>query len=565
LVRGLSLGVLMVLAVATVLVFTLRSLSREKSRLLQGFASAQESAARELAADLEDRLRDVQEDANVIATLVKAARGGVGSERAEKAQTMLGSFRAMATVVRHYRSLALFGPDDDLRLSATDPAEDDVTAQALMGRSRKAVSTFRSSPTLIGPVEARPGRTFYLYSFPVDAETVVITIEAPRLLQSALRSVPDGRIVVTDPGAAQWIGCGGNTRCVPRTLASRTPPEASWTGANGSAWIGGDVAKAFGLPEQDAAVGWATISSPGLGTWRVLLATSAAMIQAREKALARQLVLTSLGLITAIGLVGVFIVRQQRIAAALAERLRNAERVRTLEQQLIRAEKLATTGVLAAGMAHEVGTPLGIIRARAEILLDQMREEGSKPALEAIVQQIDRISSTIREVLDFSRAQPVEMRSISAAIAITSTRELLDHRFRQQKVDVQLDIAADLPMLAGDANQLQQVLVNVILNACDACASGGSIRVSVQRDDDTRRVRWEVRDSGDGIPEQDLLAVFDPFFTTKKRGEGTGLGLPIAASIVRNHGGEISLTSAVGQGTTVTILWPISGENRVEG
>src|SRR5689334_8032002 len=118
---------------------------------------------------------------------------------------MLASFRAMATVVRHYRSLALFGPGDELRLSAVDPSEDEITAAALLRRSHKIASAFRSAPELTGPVEAVPTRSFYLYAFPVGVETVVITIEAPRLLQSALRWVPDGRIVVTDLGGAQWI------------------------------------------------------------------------------------------------------------------------------------------------------------------------------------------------------------------------------------------------------------------------------------------------------------------------------------------------------------------------
>jgi signal transduction histidine kinase len=553
----------MVLAVASVLVFALRSLSREKSRLLRDFATAQESTARELAADLEDRLRDVEEDAKVIATLVKEARNGSESERVERAQTTLASFRAMATVVRHYRSLALFGPNDELRLSAVDPTEDEITAVALLSRSRIAVISSRSAPQLSGPHDAVAGRWFYLYCFPVGAETVVITIEAPRFLQSALRSVPDGRIVVTDPGGAQWIGCGGAGRCSPRSPASWTRAEDAWTGPTGNAWLDGGVANSFELPSHDAAAGWASISSSEFGKWRVLLVTSAAMIQERETALARQLVLASVGLIFAIGLVGALIVRQQRVSAALAERLRGAERVRSLEQQLIRAEKLATTGVLAAGMAHEVGTPLGIIRARAELWMDEMGGDRDKRTLEAIVQQIDRISSTIGQVLDFSRAQPVEMRTISAALAITSTLDLLDHRCRQQKLDIHLDVAPELPMLAGDANQLQQVLVNVVLNACDACDEGGSIWIAI-RQHDSSRVRWDVRDNGAGIPEQDLLAVFDPFFTTKKRGEGTGLGLPVAASIVRNHGGEISLASAVGQGTTLTILWPISREDHVE-
>ena len=211
----------------------------------------------------------------------------------------------------------------------------------------------------------------------------------------------------------------------------------------------GGAAEQFGLPRQDAAAAWVGTGSPALGNWRILLVTSAGTIHVREKALVRQLLLTGMGLLVAIGLVGALIVRQQRIAAALAERLRTAETLRSLELQLTRAEKLATTGVLAAGIAHEVGTPLGIIRARAEILMDDLRLPDSKRALEAIVQQIDRISSIIRQVLDFSSAQPVELRSVHAGAALQATLDLLEHRFRQQQLDLQVDVRPDVPATGG--------------------------------------------------------------------------------------------------------------------
>jgi signal transduction histidine kinase len=274
------------------------------------------------------------------------------------------------------------------------------------------------------------------------------------------------------------------------------------------------------------------------------------------------LLLTGIGLLSAIGLVGALIVRQQRYAATLRERLRNAEKLQSLERQLIRAEKLATTGVLAAGIAHEVGTPLGIIRARAELLMDELARSSSKRALEAIVAQIDRISSTIGQVLDFSRAQPVEVRPVDGAAAVRATLDLIAHRFRQQDLEIQLDVPPDLPPIAADPHQFEQAFVNILLNACDACTKGGGIRMSARLSDDRARVAWEIRDDGSGIPTENLLAVFDPFFTTKKRGEGTGLGLPVAAGIIRNHGGEITLTSTVGLGTTVTVLWPIAAEPR---
>ena len=564
--RGLSLGILMVLAVAAVLVLSLRSLSREKGRLLNEFANAQQSTARELASDLEDRLHDVEEDARVIATLVREGGDVSQSDGPDEAKTTLASFRAMATVVRHYRSLALFGSTKTLRLSATDPTEAPETATALMKMSRAAAEGPASSRRLSGPIEASGGRYFYLYRFSIGADVVVIAIDGPRLLQSALRTVPEGRVVVTDPDGIEWIGCGATTPCKRRPAAARADQERRWDQASGNAWLDGPTAEGFGLRRDAAVAVWVTTGSQAFGSWRVLLVASAAALHVREQTLARQFLLTTIGLLAAIGLVGALIVRQQRYAAALGERLRNAEKLQALELQLIRAEKLATTGILAAGIAHEVGTPLGIIRARAEIFLQEFATSHGRPGLEAIITQIDRIASTIRQVLDFSRAQSVEVQAVDGPAAVHSTLELIEHRLRQQQVDVQVDLPADLPHIAADPNQLQQVLINLVLNACDACDKGGTIWITARRSDDLTRIRWEVSDNGSGIPAENLLAVFDPFFTTKKRGEGTGLGLPVAASIVRNHGGEIALSSTVGKGTTVTVSWPIAEEQaHVEG
>jgi signal transduction histidine kinase len=553
----------MVAAVAAVLAFSVRNLIREKNRLLQGFATAQEANAREVTSDLEDRLRDIEEDARVIVTLVRGTSAGAGGTTSANEQVM-GAFRAMATVVRHYRSLAFFGSATEVRLAATDPSESSSTAAELTELSRTVSRAAMTTPRLSGPVQTRDGRRFYFYVMPVGPERVVIAIDASRFLQSALRSIPEGRIVVRDPGLEEWTGCRTNNPCRPRLAQERAEIERTWTESRGVAWLDDDVAPHFGLGRDMAVAAWLTAGSNDVGSWRVLLLASAAALHAREQSLVRQLVLTALGLVSAIGLVGVFIIRQQRYSAALAERLRSAEALQSLERQLTRAEKLATTGVLAAGIAHEVGTPLSIIRARAELLLDQLGNANSRRALEAIVQQIDRISSTIRQVLDFSRAQPVEVRPVDPASALRSVTELLEHRFSQQQLAVRIEIAPGLPPMAADPNQFQQVMINLLLNACDACAVGGEIRISAQKDDDASHIRWEIRDNGHGIMAENLLAVFDPFFTTKKRGEGTGLGLPVAASIVRNHGGEITLSSVPGEGTTVRIVWPTAKE-RTDG
>jgi signal transduction histidine kinase len=569
-VRGVSLAILMVLAVAAVLAFSVRSLRKERARLLTEFAAVQEATVRELTADLEDRLRDIEEDARVIATLVTQARAPSGAtaqqRETDREATMLASFKAMATVVRHYRSLALFGPGPSLQVSAVDPAEDKETAAGLMRISTQLAARRPGPEQMFGPFDVAGGRQFFLYRFAIGADVVVITIEGTRFLLSALRSVPNGRIIVTDRGGVQWAGCSSATACGVRPAADRAADEAAWTAPAGAAWLDGAGARQFGLRDDTAVAVWSSIGSPGLGQWRVLLVVSAGALHAREKTLVRQLLLTAMGLVVAIGLVGALIVRQQRYAAALNERLRNAETLQSMERQLIRAEKLATTGVLAAGIAHEVGTPLGIIRARAELLMDQLSDSDGQRALDAIVRQIDRISSTIRQVLDFSRSQPVELQRLDVTQAVRSTLDLLEHRFRQQRLKVELEVDPSLSAVAADPNQFQQVMINVLMNACDACGQGGAIQIGARRSDDGERVRLDVHDTGEGIPSENLLAVFDPFFTTKKRGEGTGLGLPVAASIVRNHGGEISLASTPGEGTTVTIFWPTQrGRHDVQG
>lgn len=557
--RGLSLAILLVIAVAAALAFSLRSLGKERQRLRQGFMSTRDTEARDLASDLGDRFRDVQENTRVIETLVQSVRGASPEERADRTRTLRASFDALATVIRYYRTLVLFpaGSCDPL-VVAVDPLEVPSTARALVDLSCRPSETPPRVLRLTGPIELPGKRAFYLYSFPVGTDTVVISVEGSLLLQSAFRSLPDSRLVLTDPNGNEWISSGASLAFGVREPLRRADEERSWSGLNGSAWISEVESHALGLPAGLALATWASVQPAGLGVWRVTVIRSARNLATRQRALVRQVILTAAGLLIAIGLVGTLIVRQQRFSAALAERLRHAEAMRSLENQLISAEKLATTGVLAAGIAHEVGTPLGIIRARAELLLGEIEKPDSRRALEAIVDQIDRISSTIRQVLDFSRVQPVQFERVDLLGAVQATLDLLGHRLRQQNIQVSLAVAPDLPPVAADPNQMQQVLINVLLNACDATAHGGEIEIAARVIEDGKRIRVDVRDNGTGIRPEHLLAVFDPFFTTKKPGEGTGLGLPIAASIVRNHGGEINIASTPGEGTTVTLSWRVA-------
>ncbi|NBD11924.1 MULTISPECIES: ATP-binding protein [Corallococcus] len=245
--------------------------------------------------------------------------------------------------------------------------------------------------------------------------------------------------------------------------------------------------------------------------------------------------------------------------------LEDLSNVRMLEDQLLRAEKLATVGVLAAGVAHEIGTPLGIIRGHAEYMLQKVggTEHPQGRGLNAIVTQIDRVSRIIRQLLDLSRLQPARAAAVPLAPVVRGLQELLDMEAERRHVHFELDVPERLPCLSADADQLQQVLLNLALNACDACSEGGRVKVSATAfaggDTPTlEMVEIRIQDDGRGIAPEHLHQVFDPFFTTKKRGQGTGLGLSVVAQIVRNHGGQIGVDSEPGRGTVVTLRWPVA-------
>jgi two-component system sensor histidine kinase HydH len=233
--------------------------------------------------------------------------------------------------------------------------------------------------------------------------------------------------------------------------------------------------------------------------------------------------------------------------------------LRALEHQLVHAEKLITVGVLSAGIAHEIGSPLAVIRGRAQQVLRVLDGGARAEDLRTIIKHIDNISSTIRRVLDFSRRQSIERRAVALTSVIERARGLLQWKLDTRHLELISLLDPALPQLSADPDQLEQVLVNLLLNACDASADGGRVAVAARAEADGF-LEIDVEDQGCGIAPEHLNAVFDPFFTTKKRGEGTGLGLSIVASVVRNHGGQIHVASTLKKGTKVTMRWPIAEE-----
>ena len=237
-----------------------------------------------------------------------------------------------------------------------------------------------------------------------------------------------------------------------------------------------------------------------------------------------------------------------------------------METQLTQAEKLSSIGLLAAGVAHEVNTPLAVISSYAQMLGKQLRADDAtharlQPVLEKITQQTFRASEIVNGLLNFSRTGSVDFGRVDLNAMIRDTGLLLEHQMRSGNVSVQMHLAPDLPPISGNRGKLQQVLVNLLMNAKDSLQDKGAGTVRVLTSRTMRGAEIRVEDDGAGMPQEVMRKIYDPFFTTKsdpKEGQrkGTGLGLAVTYGIVQEHGGTIEVSSSVGEGTTFRLELP---------
>ena len=218
------------------------------------------------------------------------------------------------------------------------------------------------------------------------------------------------------------------------------------------------------------------------------------------------------------------------------------------------AEALASVGTMAAGIAHEIGTPMSVIRGHAELLQDAV----SGPAearVETIIEQIDRISNVMQGLLNLARPQAPRRAPVDLAAVMDTALSFLREKIRRRGIEVERDFGPQTTV-TGDADKIQQLFLNLILNAVDAMGEGGYLRVRVGSAG-PRELEVIVEDDGVGIPEEDVEHIFDPFFTSKPAGEGNGLGLVVAQGIAGDHGGHLEVSSQLGEGTSVRAVLPI--------
>jgi PAS domain S-box-containing protein len=235
------------------------------------------------------------------------------------------------------------------------------------------------------------------------------------------------------------------------------------------------------------------------------------------------------------------------------------ERV-SLETQLAQADKLSSIGLLAAGVAHEINTPLAVISSYAQMLSKQLKGDTRLGlVLDKITQQSFRAAEIANGLLNFSRTSTTEFRETNLNQVIRDTLSLLEHQFKTAQIVLDLDLAEELPPIHGNPGKLQQVFLNLLLNAKEAMPGGGRLRVATLVDG---HVEALIADSGTGIAPENLKRIYDPFFTTKtpsRPGDrrGTGLGLSVSYGIIQEHAGKIHVQSAVGAGTTFHLEFPL--------
>jgi len=504
--RSTPLLVWMIAAIAVVASFAYWDSARESELALQDFADEEASLAVAGGAAVEAKLRDVRKDTQVIARELVAA---------------------------HLRS------------------------NAPVSQGRPVTVRFRSDPP--PPVELLGEPRLHL-ELPFDEQRLIdVTLSTDDLLGGLRNIEGPGRVLLLQrPGYVELVARDGH-----RVQAE--PIAAALERGARSLRLSRPEARALGLPERTAMAGLATIDAGPFGRWGLAVVTSAERQRDREIRARWRLVGS---VVAASGLVLVFggmALRKQRKELLLSREIAVAEARNARDERLVRADKLATMGALATGIAHEVSTPLGVIQGRAEQLAPRVAtDEKSTRMVEAILAQAERITRIVRAFLGLARGEAPVMAHVDPAAIARACTDLVAHRFEKAGVALALDAPFDLPQIACDTRLFEQAIVNLLLNACDACGACGHVELRVQAEAD--RVAFVVTDDGAGITEEAAQRAVEPCFTTKAAGEGTGLGLAIANEIVKHHQGTLRIAPREGtRGTTARVDVPAAPRSETHG
>ncbi|HEY4239034.1 MAG TPA: HAMP domain-containing sensor histidine kinase [Kofleriaceae bacterium] len=537
--------VLIAICAAVPVVIAMRVLDRDREAAVQSFAHEKLAGLTEAAQDLGGNLSRVGDDLAVSA-LVPSQAGSPDAAARE--------LEAIASVKRAYLSLDV-QPADGARLHAIGPGAPAALAtplvdQLLATAARVPGELQISSGLSPADTEAAWYRVFARATPGGAAAAAIVDMRQVVIPPRLLRAGASRLLVLSAHGVAAPVSDPSLAKLEDPALAKLVARAVDREPA--TARLDADAAAALGLPHVEAVAAAVPVPIDGGAPWVLALVASTDELSARHDALVRRMAIGGALCLVLLALATTYLVRTARREARLRERL-------DADQRLLRSEKLATAGQLAAGIAHEIGTPLGIVRGRAELALGRLgAAHAEAPGLGVIVEQIDHVTRLISQLLAYARPGAAHRQPIDARAAIDGAIELLAPEAARKGVALErLDARGSV---SADPGQLQQVLVNVIVNAIDACSAGG--RVTVAAHPGHGVVTLAIADTGHGIAPADRAQLFDPFFTNKKRGKGTGLGLWVVAELARIHGAELDVESAEGRGTTIAITWPASDEGR---
>jgi signal transduction histidine kinase len=377
-------------------------------------------------------------------------------------------------------------------------------------------------------------------------------IEAAQLLGTDPGLAPSGELAVllSVPGHDALYATDG------RKVES-PPLRAAVDSAIRAVRLDRPQAAQVGLPARTAMAGIALVDEGALGRWGVVAVASAARERDREKRALWRLVLSVLVTSSLVLAFGGVALRNQRRELELSRQLAIAKVQRAADEALAHAQRAATMGTFAMGVAHEVSTPLGVIMGRAEQLIRRIQgDERATNGAQVILKQTDRIQQIVRRFLDMARGGPPCLeRTEPSEVALGAARSV-QHRFSQASVVLKSDVPASMPAIQCDRALLEQALVNLLLNSCEACRPGEQVDIAARADAET--VAFVVTDNGAGIPSEHAARATQPFFTTKAERGGSGLGLAIASEIAKSHRGELTIGPNAPRGTRACIQIPIA-------
>lgn len=243
---------------------------------------------------------------------------------------------------------------------------------------------------------------------------------------------------------------------------------------------------------------------------------------------------------------------------------RMVEELEARQEQVIHSRKIASLGTLVSGVAHELNNPINNIILTIDSLVGGRRinDERRGALLEDILSQAIRASGIVKNLLDFSRSETDTVQKIDISRLLEDTLRIAGNQLTLSNISVQKNFETGLPPMKGNRQELQQVFLNLIINAVQAMNDGGNLWIAAAQNKKDQRIIVTIRDSGTGIAEENLTHIFDPFFTTKEVGQGTGLGLSVSYGIIKKQGGRIAVDSQIGKGSTFTVSIPTAGEPR---